>query len=229
MGLFEQALGLHQRAQGLGGELAGLGLRQRIGFCGGDDAVDQTDLQSGLGHKGFTHQQGLGRTVVAHEARREQAGGRLRAQTEVDEGHGESRVVPCVNQVAMEQHGGADADRGAADGGEQGLGELRQFGDETLNRGIACAGHRRAAQKITQIVSCAEHGDVPLDHDDTGDSVRGRASQGIRHGGVHGLGKGIFLLDTVQGQGQNAVGVVDQDVWHGEVFSEKMRDLSKPG
>ena len=124
MAFLHEALGFHQRRQRLGRELACLRLRYGVGFCRRNHAVDQPYLHGRLGHERLAQQQRLCGPVVPHHLRHQQAGGRLGAQAQVDEGHGKGRIVSGVHQVAMEQQGGAHTDRRAADCSDQRLREL---------------------------------------------------------------------------------------------------------
>ena len=69
---FHEALGFDHRRQGLGRQLASLGLYISVDLGGRQHAIDQAHLQGGL-----------------------------RTQAQIDKWHGERRIVSGVDQIAM--------------------------------------------------------------------------------------------------------------------------------
>ena len=102
-------------------------LRARgFGLAGRHHVVDETGDARILGvDRAAHHQRGEG-ALVSHGARHQQAGGAFRNQPQMDEGRGEGRRRGGDDVIAMEQHGGADADRDAVDRGDDRLGVMRQ-------------------------------------------------------------------------------------------------------
>ena len=211
--LFHQALGLDQRRQGLGCQLLGLGLRHAVAFGGWQHAVDQAHFQGSFGKEGLAQQQCFGGAVVAQHLRHQQAGCGFRAQAQVDEGHGERRVVARVHQIAMEQHGGANAHRRAAHRGDHGLGEGGQAVQEAEDWRILRG--RGLLQKVANVVARAEDGYVALEHHHAHAGVLLSSGQGVSHGGIHRGGDGVLLVHPVEGDGGHAGFGVDEDVFGG--------------
>jgi hypothetical protein len=80
--------------------------------------------------EGVAQQQLLGRLGMAHQLRHQQAGRELGHQAQADEGHRQPRLVGHVDQVAVQQHRGADADGRAGDGRHHRLVALDQRAHE---------------------------------------------------------------------------------------------------
>ena len=93
----------------------------RLGFdrVRGDDGIDQASGFRLVGGERAAHHQQRERARLAHQPRRDQAGSGFRHQAEPDEGRGKARVIGGHHMIAMQQHGGADADRVALHGGDQ--------------------------------------------------------------------------------------------------------------
>jgi hypothetical protein len=210
--LLHQPLGLDQAGGRLGGQLARLRLRVVVGLGRRQHAVDQAGLQRGFGHEGLAQQQRLGGAVVAEHLRHQQAGRRLRAQAEVHEGHRERRVVAGIDQVAVEQHGGADAHRRPAHGGQQRLGKGGDAAQEAEHRRVLAG--RRLVQEVADVVAGREHGLVALQHDHAHRGVVARLLDRVGQRAVHGRGDGVLALQPVEGDGHHAGFGVGEDVAH---------------
>ena len=137
---FHQLLGGDQAGEGLGRQFQRLFARVAVAFAGRQHAVDQADFLRGLGHEGLAQQQRFGRAVVAEHLRHQQAGRGFGAQAQVDEGHGKRGVVARVDQVAVQQQGGAHAHGRAANGRQQRLGQGGDAAQEAKNRRIHARG-----------------------------------------------------------------------------------------
>ena len=209
-----QALGFDQRRQGLARQLLGLSLCHAIAFVRGHHAVDQTHFQCGFSHEGLAQQQRLGRSVVAQHLRQQQAGCGFGADTQIDEGQRKGRVVARINQVAMQQQRCTNAYCRATNGGNQWLGEGRDFLQKTPHRGISPhgTGGRCLLEKVCNIVARAEDGDITLEHHHAHARIGLGRYQRIRHLRVHGFGEGVFLCCAVEGDGANALFGVHQNV-----------------
>jgi hypothetical protein len=79
---------------------------------------------------------------MAHQARDQQAGAVLGHQAQADEGHGQAGLVADEDEVAVQQHGGADAHGRAGDGGHHRLLAGFQRPHEAEDGGIGPAGGR---------------------------------------------------------------------------------------
>ncbi len=76
---------------------------------------------------------------MTHEPRRYQAGTSLRHKAERDKRRQQYSGVARDHLIAMQKHGGTDADRGTAHGGDQGLFTARQCMEEPDNRDAEAA------------------------------------------------------------------------------------------
>ncbi len=100
--------------------------------------IDEASDVGILGADRAPHHQCGERTLVSHGARHQQAGGAFRNQAQMDERRRERRRRAGENVIAMEQHGGADADRDAIDRGDDRLDVVRERIEKL--RGVGCAG-----------------------------------------------------------------------------------------
>ena len=91
----------------------------RLDLARRHDRIDQAAGLRLLGVERLAHHQQLEGAPMPHQARRQQARSGLRHQPEADERRREARIGRRDHIVAMQQHGGADADRDALDGGDQ--------------------------------------------------------------------------------------------------------------
>ena len=83
------------------------------------DPVGDAPSERGTGIDRFSEREHLERPHVADAHRHQQAGRGFRHQRQTDERCREQRVLGEHHEVAMQQHGGADADGAALHGGHQ--------------------------------------------------------------------------------------------------------------
>jgi hypothetical protein len=127
-------------------------------FAGRQHRVGDAALHRLLGGEGVAQQQLFGRPRVAHQLRHDQAGAEFRHQAQAHEGHGQARFVGHVDEVAMQQHRGADADGRTGDGRHHGLVAFQQRAHEAEHRRVhavaALAG--RARHEVLDVVAAGE-------------------------------------------------------------------------
>ena len=221
LALFHQALGFHQGTDGFGGQLARLRLRNTIAFGRRHDAVHQTHLHRSLGHKRLTQQQRFCRSVVAHHLRHQQAGRSLGAQAQIDKRHRERGIVTCINQIAMQQHGGAHTHGGATYRSDERFGKGADDPKEAKHVGLASTG--RGTQKIANVVARAEHANVALDDHGANFGIALSLGERVGQGTVHRCGDRVLFVNPVESNGLHTGFGVAQDIGHGWVpWDEKM-------
>ena len=151
--------------------------------------------------------------MVTHQAGQQQAGRCFRAQTQVHKGQREGGVVTGIDQIAMQQHGGANTNGRACHSSNQRLGEICQRMQELehgrfLGQWLATL----AREKVANVIARAEHGGIALQHHHTHGLVGRSAAQRFGQRRIHGLGDGVFLVHTVEGNGAYTGFGVHQDV-----------------
>jgi hypothetical protein len=135
------------------------------------------------------------------------------AQAQVDKRHGKRGVVTGIDQVAMEQHGGANAHRRPGHSGEQRLFEGSDATQEAKHGRLLRGG--RLVQEVANVIARAEDALMPLKHHHAHGWIGRRLRQRFGHGRVHGRGDGVFLVQSVEGDGHHPRINVGQDVRHG--------------
>ena len=114
----------------------------------------------------------------------------------------------------MQQHGGANAHSRAGHSGNQWLGEISQRMQELKHRALLgqTIASALARQKVANVIACAEHRGIALQHHHAHSVIGGSASQSGCHCAIHGLGDGVFLVYTVECDGAHTGFGVYQDV-----------------
>lgn len=145
--------------QSLGGaESAGRLFRQQSGACGDvreqfrvrHDLVDKAEVAGGFSGERFAKEQAFGGARVTHQAREDEAGSGFRTETKIDERELEAGGGSGINEVAVQKHGGANADGDAGDGREDGLGS----GGESLQKKDRGTGLTRlGVSKVHEIIA----------------------------------------------------------------------------
>src|SRR6266550_4637023 len=126
---------------------------------------NQTQLRGAPGVEGSSQQNQLRRTEMTDSRRHRAARSEFRHDSKIDEGHLEFRALGRVDEVAMRQHGGAAADGGAVDRGDERLVEVEQ---RIHQSGLwRFSRSRRILQKILDIVARAERISRAVPEDDT--------------------------------------------------------------
>lgn len=136
--------------------------RQRAAFVG--DAVDQAGVLRDLGPEGLAQHQQFGGALAAGDQWQEIARAAFRAEAEADEGHAETGAASGESEIAMQQHGGADADGEAFRRSDNRLLGRRDRGQEVDGDLGADAG-RGSRGKILDVVAAGEAAAGASEHD----------------------------------------------------------------
>lgn len=136
------------------------------------------------------------------------AGNRRDAMTvEANERCGKACVRSRDHKIAVEQDGGADADRDPAHGRDHRLIAANERGQEAQHRTIEAACAFRGLDKIRQIVAGRERSGSACDQHAPDGIIRVRALERSRHRLVHGKRQRVFLVRTVHPDGAYALGI----------------------
>src|SRR6185437_321784 len=124
-----------------------------------------------------------------------------------------TRACGGVDEIAMQAHGRADADRRSLDRRQQRLVEARQRADELAAGTRARAFGLGAAlgQEIADIVASAERAAGPGHQHCANAFVGARRRQRLAQGAVHGAGECVLLLRAVQRGDEDAAVAFDID------------------
>jgi hypothetical protein len=195
------------------------------------DLGDEARGERLLGAERLAEQQQLGGALVAGDHRQQEAGRGFGHHAKRHEGHLEARIGRGVDQVAVQEHGRADADRGAADRGNQRLLHLRQPADEVERR--RGPGVRIAIEEILQVVAGREAILAAVDQDRAHLRVGVRGGERLRHGAVHVLRQRVLLVGARELYAQHAVFGFGKDVarvaHHVPSTTVRLRPSSWPG
>ncbi|KAF4530292.1 hypothetical protein B566_EDAN018434 [Ephemera danica] len=192
-----QLLGAAHRTGRQGVEALGHapGMVQHLG--GRQHGVGDAAFHRRLGREGVAQQQLFGRAALAHELRHQQAAGKFRHQPQADEGHGQAGVISHVDEIAMQQQGGANADGRPGDGCnhrffafEQRMHELEHRAFQRVTAALA----GRALHEIIDVVARGEDARLAGDEHGAHRACGLRRAQRIGHGLVHGRGECVLLL-----------------------------------
>ena len=202
-----QAFGGEQRAarffQEAGGEGFGLG----GALAGGHYAIHQAEgFRTGGGDR-FAEQQQVGGAARADEARDQQGAGGFGHQGEVGERHLQDGVVLGEHKIAVQQHGGANADGAPLHGGDQDAGGGGQRAQEARDGRVLA--RRRVGHEVHQVVAGAETGAGGGEQHQRG-AIGFRRGQGVGHGGIHGDGQRVALDRAVEADASDST--VEGDV-----------------
>ena len=154
LSLLHQLLGQAQRGGRLFREFPRLRVSRRQQLFFGHDRGHQADFPGFFGRERLPEQKQLGCAHVAGERGQQQARRRFRHQSKVDERHLQARVRRRVHQVAMQQHGGADAHRRARHRGDERLLQVADGLEELEHRPVFLA--RRIAEEVLQVVAAGK-------------------------------------------------------------------------
>src|SRR5208337_4514392 len=107
-----------------------------------------------VGAETLAEHQILRRLGGTKEPRREQAGAGFRHESEIDEGKFESRAWRGVDEIAVQEHRRADADRVSRHRRDERLWKFRERLDEAQRRKLLP--RLRAAEEIIKVVAGGE-------------------------------------------------------------------------
>jgi len=116
--------------------------------------VGNTQLAGAAGINGLPQHQQLCRALMPHQHRQQITGTSLRTQTKRSERHLQLRRFTQIDQIAMQQHGGADTDRRTVHRCNQWLAECSQLAKENHHRRFIT--DRWAFQKIHHVIAGSE-------------------------------------------------------------------------
>jgi hypothetical protein len=128
----------------------------------------------------------------------------------VHEGQLETGGLARVDQIAVQQHRGADADRGPVDRGHDRLGSRADRPQEPEPRTVIA--DPGGIHEVSQIVAAAEDGRLAVNEHHAHVRRAGRALERVSDLGVHGERERIHLLRTADLDAGNAVGDFGEDV-----------------
>jgi hypothetical protein len=148
---------------------------------------------------------------MAHDLRREQAGGRLRHQRQVGERRPEQRARRREGHVAMQVDGRADADRQPVDAGDDRLGRRGQRVEERPDVVAVIAAHGDR-QEILQVVARRERPRRSEEDMHAHFRVGLAVCERRRHRVIHGAGDGVLLVRPVQPDGLHRIRALDDYV-----------------
>ncbi|MNN52314.1 hypothetical protein D3C81_1670050 [compost metagenome] len=110
----------------------------------------------------------------------------------------------------MQQQGGADAHRRAADRGHYRLGEIEQRAHELEHRTVHAGW--RLLEEVDDVVAAGEALLAAGDQHSTNLPVLLRRIQHLGHAAVHGASQGVLLVRAIHAQRQQALLALDQNV-----------------
>ena len=178
-----------------------------------DDGVDQSRRQRPRGVQPLAQAQHLKRDRMPGALGQQQARRGFGHHAEIKERHRQPRRGAGIDQIAMQQHGRADADGGSVDGGNQRL--LR------MDQRVQKLSHRRIGgiepglrQKILEVVARAEYAAGPRKHMHANARIRFARRNALRQRRVHALRDCILLGGAVEAQHLRAAMPLDEDVSH---------------
>ncbi len=186
----------------------GQGLRRRPRLCTQfrhrNQRIGQTDRDRRCPVDRLAEREHRISAGMADPRRQQMAGGGLRHQRQIDERRHQTRRVGDINQIAMQQHGGAHPDRIALHRSNQrprGLGEILQ---KTEHMFFAFMRAFRLRAEVGEIVAGREAVAVALEQHDANCRILFRAIERIRHRAIHRVGERVLLVRPRQCHGQNA-------------------------
>ena len=175
-----------------------------------NDGIDEPEPQRLFRTERFAEQQKLGRLRHADPARQEQRGGRLRHDAEIDERHAKNCARRGIDEIAMQHHGRADADRKAFDRGD----ERRLTGGQSLDEreGGKFTWLLTRFEKISDIIARREHAARARKDDRANRWIAVRLPQSLRRGHIHGAGQRVLLFRPVEDHAEHRAFARDLDV-----------------
>ncbi len=106
-------------ARGFAASRAALLDRETVELASRNDGIRKPKPHRRFGVEGFAKQHKFGRFSHANPARQKQRGRRLRHQAKVDERQTKNRIRRGVDEIAMQHHRRANADRNAFNRGNE--------------------------------------------------------------------------------------------------------------
>jgi hypothetical protein len=149
-------------------------------------------IEHELGKEGLAQQQSFCRAVIAKHLGRQDTGCKFGAQAQINKRHGEGGVVTGIDQIAMEQQGGADAHGRTSNCCNDGFLESAERAHE-MKHGRLCGG-RWLVQKITDVIACTENTFMTLYDQHTACAVGLCIVNGFGHGRIHVARDGILFV-----------------------------------
>ena len=186
--------------------------RLGLDLIGWRHLIDQAAGLRLLARQRLAHHQQLERAAMTHQARRQQARGRLGHQPERDERRREARVARRDRVVAMQHHRGADADRDALHGGDQRTLGARQRIEKAQHRIAEPLAAGRGLHEVAEIVAGRERAGHARDHDAADRRIAARAFDRLRHAVIHRRRERVLLVRPVHADEANRALVDDVDV-----------------
>jgi hypothetical protein len=159
----------------------------------------------------LTEEEELRGALVAREERQDVGRAELGRDAERHEGHLEARVARGVDEIAMQQHGRADADRRAADRGDDRLADFLHR-DEEARRGRSFD-ERRALEEVADVVAGAKAVGRAAQQDDAHLRILVGAGDRVGEAAVHLAGESVLLVEAGELDECNSIGKItfDQD------------------
>ncbi len=218
----DQPAGGGDRLAGLGGELGALRQRVLQESVRRHDRVGKAEPHRLVGPVGLAEEQQFGGLRHADPARQQVAGGGLRHEAEIDEGHPEGGSRRDVDEVAVIGQRRPDPDREPVHRRHHrgtGHGELA---DETQRRRLP-EGPFGPGDEVRDVVAGGEHAPGPDEHHRAdARSLAVGVLQRFPHGVVHRAGQRVLLLGAGELHEADAAGLIgDADVvGHGDSGNE---------
>lgn len=205
--LLHQRLGGAHRCRRQGDQARRLLLGEWQQFSGAKHFRDQAHVERFHRSKAIPEQQLFGGARVAGQLREQQAGTEFRAKAKLRERHREFGRVGAVDQVAVQQQRGADADCRARDSGDDRFGAADQGAHELEHSAVfrLHAGHgRRVLHEVIEVVASRENLGLAGNQDRADGGVGVGGDQGVGHRLVHDRGDGVLAAWAVELEGQQA-------------------------
>src|SRR5438105_6727777 len=206
----QQLLGLAHGARRQRVESLGNAARVIDDFARRDHRIGDAQLHRFFGAEWLAEQQLLGCLDVADELREDEARAELRHEAQAHKGHRQARLVRHIDEVAMQQHRRADADRRTGDRGNDRL----VAADQRLHEieGRPATGLRGPLHEVFEVVARGEDARLAGDQHRANGAVGGGRAQRLGHREVHLAGDRVLLFgaryldrrEAVQRGGVNA-------------------------
>jgi len=162
---------------------------------------------------GLAKQHRLGRPGAADETRQEHRAACLGGQADVDEHESQVQILGHVDQVAVEQHRCADADRLALHGRHQRFGQHRQHVEQARRGGRTV----RWRNEVANVVDSTEVATLRREHRCAKRIIFFEGLEALDNHGVHRVGDGVALGRAVQPDLDDRSVPLDLDISHAPV------------
>ena len=176
-----------------------------------DDLPDQPGIERLFGGEALAHAEQRKGALMAHDARREQAGGRFRHQRKVGEGRAEQRARRRECHVAMQMDRRADADRQPVDARDDGFRRRRQR-DQEFPDIVAMVATHGDREEVLQIVAGGKRAGRAEEDMHAHRVVRLAFPERLCHRVIHGAGYGVLLVRPVQPDHLHRFGALDENM-----------------